>query len=231
MIRKGMIFTIPLVLAMFAMSAYGWFNVEPGTQLPVHWGVDGQPDRYGSRFEAFLIMPLFMAGVLVLMAILPFIDPRGRNLQRSRPAYLTVWVGTYVFITAVHAVVVMASLELLPNGGADIMPQLVVAGSGLLMMLIGNVLGKARPNWFLGIRTPWTLSSDRAWDRTHRLTGRLMVLGGAVMVVAIFMLPPQLGFIVVAAGALIPAVTGVIYSYFAWRDDPERETASPEEVE
>lgn len=231
MIRKGMIFTLPLVLAMFAMSAYAWFSVEPGAQLPVHWGIDGQPDRYGNRFEALLLMPLLMTGVLVLMAILPFIDPRGRNLQRSRPAYLTVWVGTYVFVTLVHAVVVMATLDILPDGGADVMPQLIIGGSGLLMMLIGNVLGKARPNWFLGIRTPWTLSSDRAWDRTHRLTGRLMVLGGAMMLIGVFVLPPRAGIILVIIGALLPAAIGVVYSYFAWRADPERETASPDEAD
>ena len=226
MIRKGLFLSAPFLVAIWAMSVYGFMNVEPGTELPLHWGLDGQPDRFGSPFEALFLMPLFITGTVVLMAVLPMIDPRGNNLRRSSPAYLVTWIGVLALVTAVHVVVVLAATGQLTNGGADVMPQLVSGGVSILLIAIGNMLGKARPNWFFGIRTPWTLSSDLAWDKTHRVTGRLMVIGGLVMLAAVVLLPVNFAFLVLMIGAIGPAAFGIVYSYLVWKSDPDRETHS-----
>ena len=104
------------------------------------------------------------------------------------------------------------------------MPQLVSGGVSILLIAIGNMLGKARPNWFFGIRTPWTLSSDLAWDKTHRVTGRLMVIGGLVMLAAVVLLPVKFAFLILLIGAIGPAAFGIVYSYIVWKSDPDRET-------
>lgn len=226
MIRKGLIMSAPFLIAIWAMSLYGWLNVEPDAQLPVHWGLDGQPDRYGSVFEALLVMPLIFTGVVALMAVLPLIDPRGSNLRRSSPAYLVTWIGVLALLCAVHVATVLAGTGGLENGGADILPQIVSGGVSILLIAIGNMLGKARPNWFFGIRTPWTLSSDLSWDKTHRLTGRLMVIGGLAMLAATVLLPARFAFAVLLLGSLVPSVFGIVYSYFVWKSDPTRETHS-----
>ena len=226
MIRKGLLMSAPFLIAIWAMSVYGWLHVEPDAQLPVHWGMDGQPNRYGSVFEALFVMPLVFTGVVVLMAVLPLIDPRGSNLRRSSPAYLVTWIGVLVLLSAVHVAVVLAATGQLENAGADIMPQLVAGGVSILLIAIGNMLGKARPNWFFGIRTPWTLSSDLAWDKTHRVTGRLMVVGGLAMLAAAVLLPPRFAFAILLIGSLVPTFFGIVYSYFVWKSDPSRETHS-----
>lgn len=226
MIRKGLFLSAPFLLVIWAMSAYGWMNVEPGAELPLHWGLDGQPDRFGSPFEALFLMPLLITGMVVLMAVLPMIDPRGNNLRRSSPAYLVSWVGVLALVTAVHVAVVLAATGKLANGGADVMPQLVSGGVSILLIAIGNMLGKARPNWFFGIRTPWTLSSDLSWDKTHRVTGRLMVIGGLIMLAAVVLLPVKFAFLILMVGAIGPAAFGIVYSYRVWKTDPARETHS-----
>ena len=226
MIRKGLFLSAPFLLIIWAMSAYGWLNVDADAQVPLHWGLDGQPDRYGSVFEALIVMPAVFTGVAALLAVFPMIDPRGRNLRRSSSAYLVSWLGIMALLTAIHVAVVLSATGRLENDGADVMPQLVGSGVSILLIAIGNMLGKARPNWFFGIRTPWTLSSDLAWDKTHRVTGRLMVLGGIAMLAAILFLPSSYSFAVILLGSVVPALFGIAYSYLVWKSDPARETHS-----
>lgn len=229
MIKRGLALTSPLLLLTFAVSAYAWMMASPDALYPVHWGIDGQPDRFAGRNQAFLMMPAIMLGMTLLFCILPGIDPRGGNLKRSPAIYLVAWVGTIAFMTAVHVVTSASSSGLMPGADDALVPVVVPVGIGILLILIGNFLGKARPNWFVGVRTPWTLSSDLSWDKTHRLTGRLMVLGGLVILGGAFLLQAEATVYLVIAGSVVPALVGVVYSYFVWKSDPARETASPNE--
>jgi uncharacterized membrane protein len=89
--------------------------------------------------------------------------------------------------------------------------------------VIGLVIGNTRSNWFMGVRTPWTLSSERSWEQTHRLAGRLFLAAAAIMLVASVVGTPELVFYAVIGSVLIVTVIVVVYSYFVWRDDPDRE--------
>jgi uncharacterized membrane protein len=110
--------------------------------------------------------------------------------------------------------------------GADLdLTRIVLMGTGALFIVIGNYLPKVRSNFLMGIRTPWTLTSDRSWARTHRLGGRLFVLEGLILVVAGLLGiggPVQVGLII--AGVAIIVGVAFVYSYIVWRDDPERRT-------
>lgn len=219
-----------LIVPALALAGLGWMGTDATTQIPVHWGVDGQPDRYGGRTEAFLLLPAIMIVLTGVFAILPAIDPRGRNLQRSRVVLGTAWMGVLALMLFVQATLVGLGLGWIAAGDETLVPTLILSGVGALYVLLGNVLGKARPNWFVGIRTPWTLSSDLSWDKTHRLTGRLMVVGGLVLLIGVWLLPVDRQIWLVLASALTPAVTGIIYSFFVWRSDPARQTSTPDDV-
>jgi len=219
-----------LIVPALALAGFGWMGTDATTQIPVHWGVDGQPDRYGGRAEAFLLLPTIMIVLTGVFAILPSIDPRGRNLQRSRIVLGTVWIGVLALMLLVQAILVGLGLGWVAASDETLVPTLILSGVGALYLLLGNVLGKARPNWFVGIRTPWTLSSDLAWDKTHRLTGRLMVVGGLVLLTGVWLLPVDRQIWLVLASALTPAATGIIYSFFVWRSDPARQTSTPDDV-
>ena len=101
----------------------------------------------------------------------------------------------------------------------------------LFIAVIGNVLGKARPNWFGGIRTPWTLSSDRSWDVTHRWAGRLFMLAGLASVPILWLTPVDTGWILMAVAIGVAALAPVVLSYFVWRNDAQRETFSASDTE
>ena len=224
MIRKGLAFSFLFMVIMTGFSIYGWLELGPDSRIPVHWGLNGEVDRYAGRFEGLVMMPLLALFLSGLLAALPLIDPRGANLRKSEPAYLACWIGVLALLTGVQALIILTATGHIAASDPELGQRAIAGGIGALMLLIGNFLGKARPNWFMGIRTPWTLSSDLAWDKTHRLTGRLMVVVGALAIVGAFALPAAFGFVLAMAAAMGPALIGVVYSYFVWRSDPQRET-------
>ncbi|MEO1040224.1 MAG: SdpI family protein [Pseudomonadota bacterium] len=226
MIRKGLTWALAPIVVLFAFAVWGWISVDPGAEIAVHWGLDGQVNRTGGRLEAFAMLPLMGLGLTALCAILPSIDPRGANIRRAPALYLTAWIGTLWVLAVGQGALTLAALERF-SMTEDMLVRLVLAATALLLVFTGNVMSKARSNWFAGVRTPWTLSSDRAWDVSHRWAGRILVIGGLVSLIAAlagsFALVLSAVLATSLGGALIPAVI----SYFVWRDDPERETFTP----
>lgn len=221
MIRKGLMLSlIPLSLVV-GLGLWGYLTADPDGLYPVHWGADGAPDRFGGPVEAFLGLPLVAVALTAVFAVLPFLDPRGANLRRSSPLYLTGWLGALGLMALIQGAQTLSALGLVQLGGESF-SRLIAAGVAALFLLMGNFLGKARPNWFVGVRTPWTLSSDLAWDKTHRLAGRLFVLVGLGGILAAALAPLAAAFAVVVGGAVATAAVAVVYSWFVWRDAPDR---------
>jgi uncharacterized membrane protein len=206
------------VLVMVGLSAWAWGQVPADGQIPIHWNLAGEVDGYAPKAFGLLFMPGLSIGLAALLAILPRFEPRAANLARSGRAY--VWVGTGIVwvLVLVHLAVVLAAV------GRPLEIGLVVAlGIGVLFVVLGNVLGKVRSNFIFGVRTPWTLASDRSWNRTHRLVGRLfVVLGLAVLATGLLGgAVPEFG--VLMGGLVAVLVVAVVYSYRVWRDDPDKQ--------
>jgi uncharacterized membrane protein len=200
-----------------ALTAWGLAVIGPEATVPIHWNVEGVVDGTAPAWIGFGIGPLVTAAIIVLMGLVPRIEPRRENLRRSADAYRTVAIALVGFMAILHAVTVLAGLGVTVPVGT-----IVGGGVGLLFAIIGNVLATVRSNFLFGVRTPWTLSSDRSWDRTHRLVGRLLVVAGLAM--ALVALTGQLALVVAVMAVLLVAVLagGTWYSYRAWREDPDR---------
>ena len=200
-----------------AITAWGLLTVGPAATVPIHWNVDGQPDGFASALVAFLIMPVTTVAIIGLMALVPHVEPRRENLRRSANAYRTVAIGVILFFVVIHFVTVLAGVGVeVPIG------SVVGVGGGILIALIGNVLGTVRSNFMFGVRTPWTLSSERSWDRTHRLVGRLFVVTGLLMIAAALTGRLPLVLAVMIGMLVVTIVGGFWYSYREWRADPDR---------
>ncbi len=206
-----------LIVAMLAVSAWAWPQIPSDTQIPVHWGVDGQPDGYGPKWLGLLGIPAVAVGIIGLLALLPRLEPRRENLERSSTAYVAIAIAVVAFLAGLHVLAVMAALGSQINTTA-----VVVAGTGVIFIVIGNFLGKTRSNWFFGIRTPWTLSSERSWARTHRLGGWLFVGIGLGVLVTTALFGATVGLWILLGGLLAGIVGLAAYSYLVWRDDPAR---------
>jgi uncharacterized membrane protein len=200
-----------VVVAAVAMSVAAYPRLPE--RVPVHWGISGEADRWGSRFESAVLFPFVMVGALLVLHFLPRIDPRAPNYAKMQSTYDFMIDATMTLMLVLHAMVLAAGLGY-PVPVARITPLLV----GALLITIGNVLPRARPNWWFGIRTPWTLTNDRVWARTHRVGGYTMTVAGVVMLAGAA-LPSAWAFGVFIATAAIGAVIPIVYSYIVWREE------------
>ena len=200
-----------MIVTAFGASAFAWGRVPD--RLPVHWDIAGDVDRWGSRFEGLLIMPAVMLFTWMLMRVLPAADPRRHNFAKMAGTYETVITLALASQLAIHLALVATAL-----GHAVPIGRVVPLVVGVLLIGMGNVLPRARPNWWFGVRTPWTLSSDRVWTRTHRVAGYAMVAAGfAFILTAAVDAPWARGMLIACAG--VAALFPIAYSYFAWRQE------------
>lgn len=201
-----------LLAASAAIAAYGWATL-PDT-VPVHWNAAGQVDRVGGKVE-LLALPAAAIGSYFLLRYLPRLDPGRANYAQFSGAYAAIRLIILAGLTAL-AVTVLAA------GGAPIdVTRLVGTITGLLVASTGNLMGKVRPNYFVGIRTPWTLTSKRAWVKTHRVGGWVMTAFGLAIALAGLLGAGSIMAPLGAAGGAA-AVGLAVYSFFVWRSDPER---------
>jgi len=214
-VRTADIACVVMLAAMFLWAAIGW-NSAPD-RFPVHWGLSGEVDRFGGRAEGMLGAPILGLLLYLVLLFLPRIDPGRANYENFRAAYATVRVALVAMIAGVYGVTQHAARSGAPGGGTSAVPFIL----GGLFLVLGNVLGKVRPNWFVGIRTPWTLSSAESWTRTHRAGGWFFVAMGLVMLAA-GVVARRAAF-TAAIGLLVVGILGLcVYSYVVWRADPDK---------
>lgn len=214
--RNILLLSAACVLVMFAVSGYVWFQIPDGEQVCIHWNALGECDGYGSKFMGIFLMPLITLVLSGLLLLLPRIDPRALHLAQSRKAYMVVWATLLLFFLALHGLLMIDLL----GGDANIslyMPLLL----GLMFIVIGSYLGKVRSNFFFGIRTPWTLSSELAWEKTHQLGGKLFILLGALLMVGSIIFTGPLWVALLLGGVFMLVFFLMGYSYYIWKSDPD----------
>lgn len=203
-----------ILVGMFLLAAVTWSSAPD--QIPMHWNVQGEVDRYGGRFEGLVAIPLLTLAIYLGMLFLPRFDPGRANYPRFLGAYSVIRVAIVVFLALIYGVIHMWI-----RGHQIAVDTVVPVLVGGFFIVIGNIMGKIRPNWFIGVRTPWTLSSKTAWTKSNRLAGWLLILSG-LMLIAVGILHPDWGVILIV-GVLIAIVFVVtLYSYLIWRRDPEK---------
>lgn len=166
---------ILVLLAMFAAGVLLYQHLPP--QVPMHWNIAGQVDRYSSRAFGAFMPPLVAAGVYILMLVMPMFDPRRGNYAKFLGAYRVLRLGLVLFFAFVY-IITLGSAMGYPVQVDRVLPALV----GLLFIIIGNYLPRVRHNYFVGVRTPWTLASEEVWRKTHRLAGPLFVIAGLLAI-------------------------------------------------
>ncbi len=177
---RYLLFCALLIAAAGAATAYFWPQLP--AQVPVHWNAAGAADGYGPKAALWLLGPGMMAMVAWLGVVMPAISPRRFEINGFESTYYYVSGVVVGLLAYVYALVLAASLHVeVPMGTA------IPAGIFVLLILAGNPLGKVRRNFFMGIRTPWTLASERVWYATHRLAARLMVASGVLGLFALWL--------------------------------------------
>lgn len=210
-----------LVLAVqLGLSVWAWGQIPAGELVPVHWDVSGSPDGFASKPWGLFGLPLITLAVAGLLAVVPRIEPRRANLERSSKAYLTVAVSTLLFLAAVHVFAVLSAT------GATLSAGWLTLPLSALFVAAGVAMRRIRPSWLFGFRTPWTLTSELSWRRTHEVGSRAFVAVGAAGPLVFLLGGPQAALWVLVGGVVCVSVALVPFSYLVWRRDPDRQGSS-----
>ncbi len=207
---------LSLIGIMFAAAALSWPHVSD--RLPIHWNLQGEADSYGGKFAGLMLMPLTTAGMYLLLLFLPRLDPGYRNYANFATAYNVIRTSLVCFLGVVDAVTLLVAW----GYEVDVTATIAVA-MGLLFVLLGNFMGKIRPNWFVGVRTPWTLSSKLSWTKTHRVAGWVLI-GMGMLIAALGIVRTLWMLVLTVALSTISLTATIVYSYWVYRNDPNRTT-------
>lgn len=177
-------------------------------QLPIHWNIQGEADQYAPKYT----LPIIHLGVYLLFLIIPMIDPRKKNYEIFLKTYFKLRLVLVLFFGMINALVFTNELGYPIDLARGIIISVLV-----LFVLLGNYLQNVRPNWFIGIRTPWTLENEDIWRKTHFLASKLFFWGGLIMLILSFILAQQILFPVVFGGIIALSLAPVAYSFILYQ--------------
>lgn len=208
--RKGEIIIVGIALLSFAIGVYYYPRMPE--QMASHWNAKGQVDDYLPRSWGVFLIPAVLVGLALLFLAIPRVDPLRENIEKFRKYYDGFVILFMLFMIFVYFQTILWSIgiKISPNAYIPIAAGLLFVGSGIL-------IEKTRRNWFIGIRTPWTLSSDEVWDKTHRMGGKLFKIAGVIAMVGIFFQSYAVFFVLIPA--LLVAAYTVVYSYLEYRKE------------
>lgn len=206
-----------LVLAAFAIS-FAIFPLLPET-MPVHWDLHGKANGFQSKMFGAFTMPFVVLGLALLFALLPRISPRGFEIDADSRAFRAITISILVFTIAIHTVVLLSAA-----GVRVAMARVIPILLGAMFASLGNYLGKIKRNFFIGIRTPWTLADDDVWFRTHRFSGKLFVAAGILSMIGGLAFGDR-AFAFVIGAVMVTALVSIVYSYVIYQDLQRQKSA------
>ena len=201
---------IGLVLASFTVSLY-FYPLIP-EKIAIHWNLQGQVDGYASKFPGLFILPSLLVGIVLLFITIPKVDPLKGNIERFRKYYDGFIILFSAFMVFIHLYVISWNI------GIRISPNIVLPlGFGILFFYCGILCENAKRNWFIGIRTPWTLSSERVWEKTHKVGGRLFKACGIISIAGLLFPSHATYFILIPVMFTVAFL--IVFSYLEYQKE------------
>ncbi|MBU2416342.1 SdpI family protein [Patescibacteria group bacterium] len=208
--KKSEIIILAIVIVSFIVGIY--FYPQMPEKMASHWNAQGQVDDYLSKFWGLFLMPIILIGLALLFVAIPRIDPLKENIEKFRKYYNRFIILFFVFMLFIHVWTICWNLGIKINSNI-IFP----IGLGFLIFYSGILCENAKRNWLIGIQTPWTLSSENVWDKTHKIGGKLFKIAGIVAFVGVFFQNYALFFILVPV--ILVGIYTVVYSYFEYQKE------------
>jgi len=210
--RTTIIIVSILILAVTVAGLLLWNRLPD--QMASHWNVNDEVDGYMPKVWGVFMLPLIALGMFLLFLLIPSIDPLKANIAKFREAFNLFIVLIVAFMVYLHALTLLWSLGYTGFG----MSQAMLPAMGLLFIFAGYLLRRAKRNFFIGIRTPWTLSSDRVWDRTHQVGAILFTVSGVLALLGSF-LGGLTAFVMIMVPILGSTLFLVVYSYVLYQKE------------
>jgi len=211
--KKGFIISMALSLISFAVAI--WFISTTEGQIPTNWGWDGEVNAWGSPWT-ILWFPCIAIFTTLLMYFLPAIDPKGENIKKSGPILPIIMVLIAALMIGIQGFMIAAVK------GSEIMNMTVFISFalGIMFILMGYYMPRVKHNYMLGIRTPWTLFSEKVWNKTHEESARWIILAGILYLLGMFF-PEPIGIIIPTIMVIVIFIGITWYSYLLYIQEKE----------
>lgn len=212
--KKGIVLALFVILIQFIVATY--YYPQMPDQIASHWNIEGVVDGYMSKFWGLYLIPIISTGFLLLFLVIPKIDPT--NNIKEFIGYF--WSFAVIFLGYMFY---FQLITIIWNLGITFsMFQALSPAIGTLFISIGFIIGKAKRNWFMGIRTPWTLSSEIVWNKTHSLGSKIFMISGVISIFGFFF-EGYFALSLILAPLLVGAVFLVVYSYYEYQKATDKQ--------
>ena len=207
LIKKELIIWL-MILAPFVFAFISWDKLPES--IPVHWNIDGIPNRFENKGLGIFVEPLISVGLYFILLALPKIDPKKANYAQFETVFRAIRLVIHSLLSVIFIIGLLSAMHYPIN--TTYITMLLIP---FMFMILGNFMGKIRPNYFVGIRTPWTLASEEVWVKTHRVTGRVWVAASFLyLLLNLFTKLPHLVEIVYIA---LLIVVPFVYSFVKYK--------------
>lgn len=208
--RKAYIFIILIIVISFIVGLY--FYSQFPDEIASHWNAQGEVDDYMSKFWGTFLMPIVSVVMFLLFILIPKIDPLKKNIEKFRSYFDSFIVLLILFLFYVYV------LTIIWNTGTRFnMSQAMIPAMGILFYYIGILVSHAKRNWFVGIRNPWTLSSEKVWEKTHKLGGRLFKIAGVIAFLGLLF--PKIAIWIAIVPVILVSIYTLAYSFISYQKE------------
>jgi len=212
----------PVAAAPAIYLATAWNSLPE--RVALHFDLQGNPDRYGNKTELLImiiVLSVMSAGVYFLLSNIYKIDPK-KYAAENKDRLQRMGFAIAIFMAVVCCVIIYSTV----SGSIEFGMRYIFAGVGLLFSLIGNYMHNMKPNYFAGLRVPWTLNNEENWRKTHLLAGKLWFAGGLIIAIVCLLLPDTVSLILFFVLTFILIIIPVVYSYRMYRNSKDTENKS-----
>lgn len=216
--KKAYIIAIAIILLSLIAALY--FYPKMPDQMASHWNAAGEADNTMSKFWGLFLMPMIMVATFLLLYFMPKIDPLKRNVEKFREYYESFIIFIMLFFVYIYSLSILWNLDYRFN-----MSTMMVPAIAFLFYYAGILMERSKRNWFIGIKTPWTLSSDYVWNKTNQLGGRLFKVCAVISLVGLVLKELMVWFVLLPVLATV--VTVFTYSYLLYKKHPEKGRKRP----
>lgn len=217
--RRSEIIIFGMALLFFIIGIY--FYPRMPERMASHWNIHGEVDGYISKFWGVFLLPFIFTALALLFVAIPRIDPLKANIEKFRKYYDGFIILFSIFWFSIYI------QTILWNIGIQISPTIVFpVGFGILFFYIGILCENVKRNWFIGIRTPWTLSNEKVWEKTHRNGGKMFKIAGLVALLGVFF--QDYAFLLILIPVILIVAYTFTYSYFEYQKELKRAKAPPD---
>ncbi|WP_111710064.1 SdpI family protein [Lutibacter citreus] len=204
---------ITIVLLPFFYLAYIWNQLPE--KVPMHWNIKGEIDRYGEKIELIIIPILLPLLVYIIFLVVPKIDPKNKlNKMGNKLQTIKILLTTFMSILALFIIYSVKNQSFANQ-------NYIILLIGVLYIILGNYFKTIKANYFIGIRTPWTLENETVWKKTHKLGGKLWFVGGIIVVLTSLILDkdPNVTVFLIITGII--TIIPIVYSYIIFKNGIE----------